>query len=282
MWHAFIIARPHILPSRDTRRRSPQTIARRASAGKSVASDPLPYNEAMTALSEVAVHTIGASTLGRYLVKPPMQGDTAPLLVGFHGYGENAERHLQALLDIPGVTGWRVASVQALHRFYQTRTGTVVGSWMTTLDREQAIRDNVAYVHDVVTALRSGGPGTPLVYAGFSQGVAMAYRAAFGAGHPCDGLLVLAGDVPPELHAEPADRWPPVLLGCGRGDEWYTPEKLRTDLAVLESRSVALETVVFDGGHEWHADFYRAAGRFLARICTGHRERHASRAPATG
>ena len=235
----------------------------------------------MTALLEAAVHTIGASTLGRYLVAPPMQGDPAPLLVGFHGYGENAERHLQALRDIPGVTGWRVASVQALHRFYQTRTGTVVGSWMTTLDREQAIRDNVAYVQNVVTALRSDGPGTPLVYAGFSQGVAMAYRAAFGANHQCDGLIVLAGDVPPELHDEPAERWPPVLLGCGRGDEWYTEEKLRTDLTVLESRAVALDTVVFDGGHEWHADFYRAAGRFLARTRASHGARIASYMPST-
>ena len=242
---------------------------------------PLPYNGTVAGLSKTAVHTISASTLGRYLVAPATQGDPAPLLVGFHGYGENAERHLQALRDIPGVTGWRVASVQALHRFYQTRTGDVVGAWMTRLDREQAIRDNVAYVRNVVTALRSGEPDTPLVYAGFSQGVAMAYRAAFGAGHRCDGLIVLAGDVPPELHAEPADRWPPVLLGCGRSDEWYTEAKLRSDLACLESRPVTFETVVFNGGHEWHADFYRAAGRFLERIRTGHGERVETSMPST-
>ena len=252
----------------------------------------------MTAPSEAVVHTIDASTLGRYLVAPPSEGDPAPLLIGFHGYGENAERHLQALRGIPGVGRWRVASVQALHRFYQTRTGDVVGSWMTSLDREQAIRDNVAYVHNVVTALRASvpgqrladkvsdarrpenvrepltrdtsGPDTPLVYAGFSQGVAMAYRAALSAGHRCDGLIVLAGDVPPELQDTPADRWPPVLLGCGRADKWYTEVKLRADLAFLESRSIALDRVVFDGGHEWHAEFHLAAGRFLERIRTGH------------
>ncbi len=236
----------------------------------------------MTAPSEAAVHTIGASTLGRYLVAPPSQGDPAPLLIGFHGYGENAERHLQALRGIPGVGRWRVASVQALHRFYQTRTGDVVGSWMTRLDREQAIRDNVAYVHNVVTALRdTSEPDTPLVYAGFSQGVAMAYRAALSGGHPCDGLIVLAGDVPPELQDTPADRWPPVLLGCGRGDEWYTEAKLRADREVLESRSVAFDMVVFDGGHEWHADFYVAAGHFLERIRTGHPERAESPVPST-
>ena len=216
------------------------------------------------------MHTIGASTLGRYLVTPPAQGEPAPLLVGFHGYGENAERHLRALRAIPGVDRWRVASVQALHRFYQTRTGDVVGSWMTSLDREQAIRGNVAYVRDVVTALRAAGaPDTPLVYAGFSQGVAMAYRAALGASHRCNGLIVLSGDVPPELHDEPGDRWPQILLGRGRGDEWYTRAKLQADLAFLEAGSISYETVVFDGGHEWHPEFYGAAGRFLERIRAG-------------
>ena len=214
-------------------------------------------------------HSIAARLHGRYLVASPAVDPPAGLLVGFHGYGENAEQHLEAVQDIPGTDTWRVASVQALHRFYERRTGTIVASWMTSQDREHAISDNVAYVRDVVAELRStGAPNTPLVYVGFSQGVAMAYRAALGAGHRCDGLLVLAGDVPPELQGEPAGHWPPVLLGCGRSDEWYTEAKLCADLAFLESRPVAFDTVVFDGGHEWHADFYQAAGRFLERIRT--------------
>jgi len=225
----------------------------------------------MTAPSKTTVHTISASTVGRYVVAPAPDGDTAPLLVGFHGYGQSAVEHLETLRGIPGTHRWHLASVQALHRFYQTRTGRVVASWMTSQDREQAIQDNVAYVRDVVTALRSSSPpGTPLVYAGFSQGVAMAYRAALAAGHPCDGLIVLGGDVPPETQDVQADRWPPILLGRGRRDEWYTEPRLHNDLAFLESRPIQLETVVFDGGHEWHADFYEAAGRFLERIHTGH------------
>ena len=236
----------------------------------------------MTTPPAPTVHTIGASTLGRYLVAAPTHADPAPLLVGFHGYGENAERHLQALRGIPGVRRWRVASVQALHRFYQTRTGDVVGSWMTSLDREQAIRDNVAYVHAVMTALRERGPDMPLVYAGFSQGVTIAYRAALGGAHRCDGLIVLAGDVPPELQETPGHRWPPVLLGCGRDDTWYTQAKLEADLAFLESCQISVETVVFDGGHEWHADFYVAAGRFLERIRTRRGEPVTSPVSSTG
>ena len=222
-----------------------------------------------------SVHTIGASTLGRYLVASSSDDPPTGLLVGFHGYGESAERHLEALLGIPGVEGWRVASVQALHRFYERRTGQVVASWMTSQDRAQAIRDNVSYVRDVVAELRSTDDAdTPVVYAGFSQGVAMAYRAALDTGHRCDGLIALAGDVPPELQAEPPDRWPPMLLGCGRTDVWYTETKLQADLAFLESSAVTHQTVVFDGGHEWHPDFHDAAGRFLEQIRHG-------RTPAT-
>ena len=219
----------------------------------------------MPAADGVEVCTTAARTLGRYLVVPAESGEPAPLLVGFHGYGESAERHLEALLAIPGVRRWRVASVQALNRFYERRTGTVVGCWMTSQDRDQAIADNVAYVRTVVSEL--GAPsGGPLVFAGFSQGVAMAYRAALGSEHRCDGLVILAGDVPPELRGVPPDRWPPILLGGGLRDAWYTEDKRTADVAFLRSRGIEHETAFFDGGHDWHPDFRAAAGRFLERI----------------
>jgi predicted esterase len=237
-------------------------VRRRTVATYSKGRDHVEWAVAKT--FDSAEHAIGARTLGRYLVTSPDDAGSAPLLVGFHGYGENAERHLEALRAIPGSARWRIASVQGLHRFYERRTGRVVSSWMTSLDREQAIRDNIQYVHDVVTVLRSEQPAdTPLVYAGFSQGVAMAYRAALSAGHRCDGLLALAGDVPPDLHDIPASAWPRILLGCGRTDTWYTADKLRTDCDFFESHAIAFDTVQFEGGHEWHAEFNQAAGRFL-------------------
>ena len=92
---------------------------------------------------------------GRYLVdrgEPAQEG--RPLLVGFHGYGENAERHLEMLRRIPGAADWVICAVGALHRFYNTKTGDVIGSWMTSQQREQAIDDNVRYVAAVISALR--------------------------------------------------------------------------------------------------------------------------------
>lgn len=187
------------------------------------------------------------------------------MLVGFHGYAEDAGVHLEALQRIPGARDWLIVSVQALHPFY-TRQQQVVASWMTRQLREHAIADNVDYVGHVVAAVRRSHITTrPIVFAGFSQGGAMAYRAA--AAFDCDGILVLAADVPPDVAASETPL-PPVLIGCGTGDAWYSGEKLERDLATLRGKGVNVDSCVFTGGHEWSDAFAEAAGRWLARVRT--------------
>ena len=215
-----------------------------------------------------AVHTIETATHGRYLVEPAAAPAGAPLLVGFHGYGEHAERHLAELRRIPGSGRWLRVAVQALHRHYSEGARHVVGSWMTRQDRELAIADNIAYVRAVLDEVRTAHPATgTLVYCGFSQGVAMAYRAAARCGHACHGVVALGADSPPELRGDPAVAWPPILIGRGRTDAWYTQDKLDADRTSLAGAGAAVEILVFDGGHEWTAAFRAAAGRFLAARC---------------
>lgn len=215
----------------------------------------------------VTVRHVAARVRGRYLVERPASaaGAARGVVVGFHGYGQEADVHLEALSAVPGAERWWRVAVQALHPFYR-RDGSVVASWMTRLDRELAIEDNVGYVARVVEEVRGeAGSDLPLAYAGFSQGVAMAYRAAWGAGHPCRALVVLGGDVPPELGGRPAGSLPPILVGRGRDDERYAAAKLRADLQRLDELGAEVESVVFAGGHEWGEEFRVAAGSFLDR-----------------
>jgi predicted esterase len=214
---------------------------------------PAKYDSGMT---DFDIRIIPATVHGRYLVR---QGPPERLLAGFHGYGETAEVHMAELQQIPGIERWTAVAVQALHPFYLNRTGAIVGSWMTSLDRELAIEDNRAYVRSVVAQFPSP---RQLVFLGFSQGVPMAYRAA--AGSDATGLIALGGDAPPELF-EPPPRLPPVLIGRGTREEWYTEEKLEKDLRFL-SAVTTVSTCVYDGGHEWTAAFRVAAGEFLARL----------------
>ncbi len=213
-------------------------------------------------MSDIQVHLIEAVVRGRYLLRPAA-GSPAGVLVGFHGYGESAEPHLEAMLAIPGAESWTVASIQGLHPFY-TRSGEVVASWMTNLDREAAIADNIAYVRTAVgEILETAGVLGPLVYVGFSQGVAMTYRAAADAGHACDGLIALAGDVPPELTERKLEGFPRVLIGRGTSDSWYSEEKLTADVMLLRGKGVRVDFARFDGGHEWTPVFNERCAELL-------------------
>lgn len=208
---------------------------------------------------------ITAQVHGRYLVEAPADPKGCPLLVGFHGYGENAERHLEELRRLPSASRWVLCAVQALHLFYN-RTGDVIASWMTRLQREQAIQDNLRYVSSVVAVVKRELPVSErLVYLGFSQGAAMAYRAAAGSGHACHGVVVLGGDVPPEL-GEKLGHLPPVLLGRGSSEEWYDAAKMEHDVELLRGKGVDVRPFVFEGGHEWTNEFRAEAGRFLDEV----------------
>lgn len=208
---------------------------------------------------------IAAQVHGRYLVEAPAEPQGCPLIVGFHGYGENAERHLEELRRLPGASRWVLCAVQALHPFYN-RTGEVIASWMTRLQREHAIRDNLRYVASVVAEVKRELPVSErLVYLGFSQGAAMAYRAAAGSDHACQGVVVLGGDVPPELE-DNLIHLPPVLLGRGSSEEWYDAAKMEHDVELLRGKGVDVRPFVFEGGHEWTNEFRAAAGRFLDEV----------------
>jgi predicted esterase len=202
------------------------------------------------------IRLVPTTVHGRYLLREGERG----LIVGFHGYAENADIHLAHMERIPGVTGWRVAAVQALHPFYTRNDAQVVANWMTRLDRDQTIADNIEYIRRVVNEL--GNP-RPLVFLGFSQGASMAYRAA--AHLRCDGLITLGGDVPPDVSAQESVQIPPTLAGRGARDEWFTSEKFEKDLKFLTSVT-DVTTCVFEGGHEWTDEFRQAAGRFLERM----------------
>jgi predicted esterase len=201
-------------------------------------------------------HVVATGTHGRYLLREGARG----FLIGFHGYGENAERHLAELEKLQGTEGWALVAVQALHPFYNQKSGEVLASWMTSQNREHAIADNLAYVRNVLLTL---GAAKPLVFLGFSQGAAMAYRAA--AAVPCDGLIVHGGDVPPDVSAQQDVQLPPVLVGRGSADSWFTAEKLDKDLSFLQAVT-RVTTCLFDGGHEWSDSFRKAAGAFLGTL----------------
>lgn len=201
---------------------------------------------------------------GRYLLERPAERTGVPLVIGFHGYAESAERSLEQLRQIPGAEGWALCAVQALHPFYN-RANEVVANWMTRLDRERAILDNLRFVGSVLAEVRALLPGCDRwAFAGFSQGGAMAYRAAAASPPGARAVVILGSDLPPELDLAALAALPPLLIARGDREEWYDEKKLAADLDRLRSAGTRVRPLTYAGGHEWTGEFRAAAGAFLA------------------
>ena len=211
----------------------------------------------------VETHAVPTLTHGRVLVRQARAAASRGLLVGFHGYMEHAATQMQRLEEIRTAAAWTVVSIQGLHRFYRGRSEEVVASWMTREDRELAIADNLAYITAALDVVPHDDAGR-IVYVGFSQGVAMAFRAGVRGAPPGAAVIGVGGDVPPELLEDPSLTFPPVLLARGARDEWYTQAKFDADITALNARGIALTAVTYDGAHEWNAAVARAIEQYLS------------------
>ena len=243
---------------------------------------------------------IPVTTHGRILIDDAGTGPPLRILAGCHGYAQNADEMMELLRRIPADPSWTRVSIQALHRFYRGRGPATVASWMTRQDRDLLVGDNVAYVDEAIAVVAGASPIERLVFCGFSQGVAMAFRAGLLGARKADAVLALGGDVPPELLARAGPgshldscvidssstdlsnqlwksqksrydprgttgiKFPRVLLARGSRDEWYVDEQMRADELALKTRGTHVQTLTFDGGHEWHETFSVRAAAMLS------------------
>ncbi|NHQ59741.1 phospholipase [Chlorobium sp. BLA1] len=198
----------------------------------------------------------------RYLLHPPSASGPVPLLVGFHGYGERAEDALGLLSSIPGSAGWLCCAVEALHSFYRP-DGSAGASWMTGRNREERIAENVHYVDGVIDRIKERfALQDRLVFHGFSQGVGMAWRAALLGRHRASALLLLGGDIPPELDLHGCTIR--VHLARGNRDRIYSQEQFEHDKARLQHASIPFSAMLFSGGHKAGEEYFSEVSEFLS------------------
>ena len=169
---------------------------------------------------------------------------------------------MNRLKEIPGVQNWLCCSIQALHPFYN-RQGKTVASWLTSEDRDFRINENTDYINRIISKLRDDHSlNEMVVYCGFSQGTAMACRAALLCDVEPSGVIILGGDIPPEF--KDIQRMSRVLIGRGEQDNLYSNEQFRMDLARVKQSNIKHSICSFPGGHDWTKEFSKAAGEFLA------------------
>ena len=186
-------------------------------------------------------------------------GDVREVWFALHGYGHSAEVFLGAFEPLRSPRRLFVAP-EGLSRFYlQGSRGEVGASWMTKVEREGEIADQLIWL-DALHARIFGELSREAVSVhvfGFSQGAAAVCRwIANGAVRP-DRVTLWAGSVPPDLDLDAfRAKLPPegLTLVLGRRDPFLRSGRAEAEIARLEEASLPFELVRHDGGHRIDED----------------------------
>ncbi len=133
---------------------------------------------------------------------------------------------------------------------------------MSSRDREHQIEENVHYVDGVIERIKAlYEVNASLSFHGYSQGTGMASRAALLGRHKAESLMLLGGDIPPELSV--SERMGRVHLARGSRDRLYSRERHEQDAARLREGAVPFVVSEFMGGHRVNEAYLKVAGEFL-------------------
>ena len=195
----------------------------------------------------------------RLLARRPEGGGPAPVLVGMHGYGMDAESLLAVLLRV-APPSFLVLSLQGPHSTLvsgvddpETKKGFHWGVSPRAEDNRLVHRR--AVVAALAWAAGNGGNRSRTILAGFSQPCSFNYRLA--AAPPDDlpfaAVLAFCGGLPGEWigPGEPtaASSATDVLHVSTNQDPYYPAARIAPYREILASRFRSAEHRVYDGGH---------------------------------
>lgn len=207
---------------------------------------------------EAREHHLEVTRRARYWTLGQVDGDRPEVWVVLHGYGQLARRFLARFESIAGPSRLVVAP-EALSRFYVKPSrgkhghDSVVGAtWMTREDREQEIRDYVAYLDRLAATVVPAE--ARLTVLGFSQGVATAWRwVTYGEVTAPARLVLWAGHLPPDLDVGRAAGvlagTDIVLVGSDR-DRTVGDALSSEELGRLSRAGLTYRVERYEGGHE--------------------------------
>ena len=196
----------------------------------------------------------------RLLARRPEKGpDPAPVLLGMHGYGMDAESFLAVLLKA-APPSFLVLSLQGPHSTLvtgvddpETKRGFHWGVSPRAEDNRLVHRR--AALAALAWAEANGGDRARTVLAGFSQPCSFNYRLAASApdGLAFSAVLAFCGGVPGEWTGpgEPtaASGAIDVLHVSTNHDPYYPAERIAPYKEILATRFRSAEHRMYDGGH---------------------------------
>ena len=172
-----------------------------------------------------------------------------------HGYGMLSEYFVKKFECIINETTLVIAP-EATNRFYLGNNYNRVGaSWMTKLDREQEISDNILFLDKLFSIIKKdiGHDNFKLNTLGFSQGGPALVRWLMSNKLNTNSLILWGSDIPKDsLVIENKSRWNSMNLKIviGKNDEYINEEKKQEFVGVIKSYGLKYDLIEYEGSHK--------------------------------
>ena len=195
------------------------------------------------------VKTHKYSQLGEFSKK------TNTVWIVLHGYGMLSEyfiKKFECILNDSTV----VIAPEGSNRFYLENNYYRVGaSWMTKLDKEKDIEDNISFIQTLYSNIidEIGHTNFKLNTLGFSQGGATLVRWIMSNSITIDSLILWGSDIPKDcLTKEKKSRCSliDVKLVIGNQDEYINEENKQKVIDLISSYGLKYELVEYEGSHK--------------------------------
>ena len=177
---------------------------------------------------------------------------TYPLVIGLHGYTDNADRFitLWEKFDQPEFIFAVPQAPYKVSGFREARSWRITGSRGTLFAKSTQISGD--YVAEVVSELSDHYNINKVYLFGFSQGAAFTYIAGIKNHHLFEGLICFGGWLDTDLLAEEvvrAGKDLKIFIGHGLEDDQIEYKRGSVAKIVLEKYGYDVTLRNFDGGH---------------------------------
>lgn len=167
------------------------------------------------------------------------------ILIVLHGYGQKANDFLQTFKNYTKEDTLIIAP-EAISKFYNKKRETV-SSWMTSLHREDEIKDYINYLNILVDKIYSKYDSIQKINVlGYSQGCSTATRWVFSTDYSINHIYLCSGSCPPELKGKVNIR---ASLYFGNHDKILNIFKAKEEIEAFKKILAVERVCLFEGGH---------------------------------
>lgn len=194
----------------------------------------------------------------RYFQSKVVDDKVKHIVFVLHGYAQNADEFLESFDNLASDEVLIVAP-EGLSKFYwKDFSSNPTSSWMTSLERENEIKDTINYLNEVVTQIvkSSLSKGIEFHLLGFSQGGAAASRFIAQSIFSFKNLFLYAGNLAPDIDWKKFQKYHQDLhlhLIYGTEDLFVKEEQVATAKAFIEEKNFKTSIFKFNGKHKIEA-----------------------------